>query len=37
MTYDKLLIATGTQIRKSEIPGSDAKHVYYLRTGHDQE
>ena len=35
--YDKLLIATGTQTRKSTIPGSDAKHVYYLRTGHDQE
>ena len=37
MSYDKLLIATGGQVRKSKLPGADAHHVYYLRTAADMK
>lgn len=29
--YDKLLIATGSRLRKLEVPGADDKAVFYLR------
>lgn len=35
MTYDKLLIATGTCTRKAAVPGADKKGVHYLRTLED--
>lgn len=35
ISYDKVLIATGGTPRKPEIPGADAKHVYYLRSAKD--
>lgn len=34
--YDKLCIATGTDVNKPPIPGNDAKFVYYIRTNEDQ-
>ena len=34
--YDKLLIATGGNPRKLDIAGSDANHIYYLRSAADQ-
>jgi 3-phenylpropionate/trans-cinnamate dioxygenase ferredoxin reductase subunit len=30
--YDKLLIATGSELRRLTLPGSDLEEVYYLRT-----
>ncbi|MES2258400.1 MAG: FAD-dependent oxidoreductase [Pseudomonadota bacterium] len=30
--YDHLVLATGGQVRKLALPGSDAPNVYYLRT-----
>lgn len=36
LSYDKLMIATGTEVNKPPIPGNDAKGVYYLRTADDQ-
>lgn len=36
ISYDKLLIATGTEVNKPPIPGNDAKGVFYLRTADDQ-
>ena len=35
VTYDKLLLATGSASRRPPIPGSDADGVYYLRTYDD--
>ena len=32
MTYDKLLIATGSRPRILDVPGSDLNGIYYLRT-----
>jgi len=29
--YDKLIIATGSRVRKLNVPGSDKKGIYYLR------
>jgi NADPH-dependent 2,4-dienoyl-CoA reductase/sulfur reductase-like enzyme len=29
--YDKLLIATGSRIRKLDLPGADDEEIYYLR------
>jgi len=36
ISYDKLCIATGTEVNKPPIPGSDAHFVYYIRTNEDQ-
>jgi len=33
--YEKLLIATGTATRKSQVPGADKKGVHYLRSLED--
>jgi 3-phenylpropionate/trans-cinnamate dioxygenase ferredoxin reductase component len=30
--YDKLLIATGSRVRKLDVPGADLEGVHYLRT-----
>ena len=35
VTYDKLLLATGSASRRPPIPGSDADGVHYLRTYDD--
>ena len=35
ISYKALLIATGGQARRLEIPGSDLKGIYYLRTVED--
>ena len=35
VTYDKLLLATGSDPRRPPIPGSDADGVHYLRTYDD--
>ena len=32
LTYDKLLIATGSELRRIKVPGSDLPGVRYLRT-----
>jgi 3-phenylpropionate/trans-cinnamate dioxygenase ferredoxin reductase subunit len=37
VTYDKLLLATGSKSRRPPIPGSDADRVHYLRTIGDAE
>lgn len=37
VTYDKLLLATGSASRRPPIPGSDAEGVRYLRTYDDAE
>ena len=34
--YDKLLIATGSNVIKPRIPGIDSKGVYIVRTNVDQ-
>ena len=31
MPYDKLLLATGTRVRKINVPGADLAGVHYLR------
>ena len=33
--YEKLLIATGVGVRKSDVPGADKKGIHYLRTLED--
>lgn len=35
LAYDKLLIATGSKLRKVDIPGDDAEGVFYLREWKD--
>jgi NAD(P)H-nitrite reductase large subunit len=35
ITYDKLLIATGSTVRKPDIKGIDAKGVHIVRTNLD--
>ena len=35
ISYEKLLIATGTATRKSNVPGADKKGVHYLRSLED--
>lgn len=35
MDYDKILIATGGNPRKLNVPGADANHVYELRNAAD--
>ena len=35
--YDKLCLATGSKVRKVNIPGADLNGVHYLRTSQDQE
>jgi 3-phenylpropionate/trans-cinnamate dioxygenase ferredoxin reductase subunit len=37
VSYDKLLLATGSSSRRPPIPGSDAGGVHYLRTYDDAE
>jgi 3-phenylpropionate/trans-cinnamate dioxygenase ferredoxin reductase component len=37
VTYDKLLLATGSASRRPPIPGADAGGVHYLRTYDDAE
>ncbi|MEZ0364449.1 NAD(P)/FAD-dependent oxidoreductase [Mycobacterium sp. pUA109] len=37
VSYDKLLLATGSRSRRPPIPGSDATGVHYLRTFDDAE
>ncbi|OHV05528.1 NAD(P)/FAD-dependent oxidoreductase [Mycobacterium talmoniae] len=37
VSYDKLLLATGSRSRRPPIPGSDAAGVHYLRTFDDAE
>lgn len=35
--YDKLVLATGSVVRKLPIPGADASNVHYLRTVEDSD
>ena len=37
ITYDKLLIATGSNVVKPEIPGINANGVHFVRTNNDQK
>lgn len=37
VSYDKLLLATGSRSRRPRIPGSDAAGVHYLRTVDDAD
>lgn len=32
LRYDKLVLATGSQVRRIPVPGQDLPHVHYLRT-----
>ncbi len=35
--YDKVLLATGSSVRKLKVPGADAEGVHYLRTLEDSQ
>jgi 3-phenylpropionate/trans-cinnamate dioxygenase ferredoxin reductase component len=35
LIYDKVLVATGAQVRRASTPGSDLRGVYYLRSLQD--
>jgi 3-phenylpropionate/trans-cinnamate dioxygenase ferredoxin reductase subunit len=35
LAYDKLLLATGTRVRKLQAPGSHLENIFYLRTLED--
>lgn len=35
--YDKLVLATGSAVRKLPLPGADASNVHYLRTVEDSD
>ena len=35
LTWDRLLIATGSSVRRLDVPGSDLANVLYLRTRHE--
>ncbi len=37
ITYDKLLIATGSNVIKPDIPGVNANGVHFVRTNNDQK
>lgn len=37
ITYNKLLIATGSNVVKPEIPGINANGVHFVRTNNDQK
>jgi 3-phenylpropionate/trans-cinnamate dioxygenase ferredoxin reductase subunit len=37
VNYDKLLLATGSRVRRVDLPGSDLPHVRYLRRIEDSE
>ena len=37
LSYDKLLIATGSKPRRLEVPGADLDGLYYLRNVEDSE
>lgn len=37
INYDKLVLATGSAVRKLPIPGADASNVHYLRTVEDSD
>ncbi|MFK8052609.1 MAG: NAD(P)/FAD-dependent oxidoreductase [Woeseiaceae bacterium] len=35
ITWDKLVLATGSRVRKLDVPGADARRVHYLRNIRD--
>lgn len=37
IAYGHLVLATGARVRKPDLPGADAKGVYYLRTAGDSD
>lgn len=37
ISYDKLLIATGSRVRKLDVPGADLPGVHYLRTAQESQ
>jgi 3-phenylpropionate/trans-cinnamate dioxygenase ferredoxin reductase subunit len=37
LRYDKLLLATGSRVRRLDVPGNDLHHVRYLRTINESE
>lgn len=37
LAYDKLLLATGSQVRRLDVPGADLEGMHYLRTVSDSD
>jgi 3-phenylpropionate/trans-cinnamate dioxygenase ferredoxin reductase component len=37
LPYDKLLLATGSRVRRIDVPGADAEGLHYLRTMEDSQ